>query len=169
MKSARFPVLGGLVVLVGLVAVACASTSTTTEPKTEPAPATPAPEVDAAVDAAKTEKPDAGPKEDAEAPAAECTDSANQNDCITCCSTAHEDGAGTYYIALSDCVCDPAQCQTECAATFCSDQNPDKACSDCIKAKTNTCAKAVQQACGNDPDCVLFTQCADKASCASKP
>ncbi len=166
MKSARFPVL---VVISVAALVACASTTKSTEPTIDPAPATPAPETDAAADAAKTSKPDAGPKEDAEAPPAECSDSADKNACITCCSEAHETGAGTYYIALSDCVCDPAQCAKECAASFCADQNPDKACGDCIAAVTNTCGKVVQQACGNDPDCVLFTQCADKASCASKP
>jgi len=143
----------------------------------------------AAIDEEKAptgEAPDAGapdgadattsttPKKDAapvDPPAGECVAEKTQTSCITCCSTKHEDGSGTYFVALIDCMCLPDNCARDCEKTLCDANNPqnaDSACQACVQAKNAKCATPIKTACQADPDCLAFDACIGASDCASK-
>ncbi len=104
--------------------------------------------------------------------AGECSSSATQTACVTCCSNAHQDGAGAYLVATIDCMCLPANCATECATTLCNADNPkgpDAKCTTCVNGKNAACAPAIKTACTADPECIAFDGCIGGSSCTSKP
>lgn len=106
-----------------------------------------------------------------DAPTGECSGEATSTACVSCCSKAHQDGAGTYLVATIDCMCLPANCEKECAATICNadnPKNPDTACSTCVTAKQNACAQAIKSACTSDPACVEFDACVGASECTTK-
>lgn len=127
-------------------------------------------------DAAKDSAPvdaankDAAPAPDA-APTGECGAEVAQTACVSCCSNKHQDGAGTYFVALVDCMCLAGNCAKECAATMCipdAPKNPDVACSNCVSAKNAACAASTTAACMADPACVAFDTCLAQSACPSK-
>jgi hypothetical protein len=106
-----------------------------------------------------------------DSPAGECSSSATQTACVQCCSTAHQDGAGAYLVATIDCMCVPANCSKECAATLCNADNPkgpDAECSTCLQAKNSACAPSIKSACTADPQCVAFDACIGGSDCTTK-
>ncbi len=101
----------------------------------------------------------------------ECSGEATQTACVSCCSKAHQDGAGAYLVATIDCMCMTANCEKDCADTLCNadnPKNPDATCTACVSAKNGACAQAIKSACTADPDCVAFDACVGESSCASK-
>ncbi len=100
-----------------------------------------------------------------------CGGEATYDACITCCETAHPQGANTYIGALVSCLCEPANCSTACSATLCASTpaNPDSTCSACLNTKSSGCGTDVQTACSADPDCVAFAGCLQTAACDAKP
>jgi hypothetical protein len=106
-----------------------------------------------------------------DAPTGECSSSTTQTACVQCCSTAHQDGAGAYLVATIDCMCLPANCAKDCAASLCladTPKNPDAACSTCVTAKNNACAPSIKSACTADPNCVAFDACVGASECTTK-
>jgi hypothetical protein len=106
-----------------------------------------------------------------EAATGECSSEATSTSCVSCCSKAHQDGAGAYLVATIDCMCLPANCAKECAATICNadnPKNPDAACSTCVTAKQNACAQSIKSACTADPACVEFDACVGASECTTK-
>ena len=105
-----------------------------------------------------------------DAPTGECSGEATQTSCVSCCSKAHQDGAGAYLVATIDCMCLPANCEKECSATICNanPKSPDAECSTCLSAKNNACAQAVKTACTADPSCVEFDACVGASECTTK-
>lgn len=114
------------------------------------------------------------PQKDASAPDApvgECSSSPTQTSCVSCCSKAHQDGAGAYLLATIDCMCVEEKCAKECEATLCNTdtpKNPDAECSSCVSAKNAQCAQAVKAACTAEPDCVAFDACVSASDCTIK-
>lgn len=107
----------------------------------------------------------------AETSTGECSGETTQSACISCCSKAHQDGAGAYLVATIDCMCLPANCEKDCAATLCNADNPkspDATCTTCVNGKNGACAQSIKSACTADPDCVAFDACVGESSCASK-
>jgi len=107
----------------------------------------------------------------ADAATGQCSGEATQTACVQCCSTAHQDGAGAYLVATIDCMCLPANCETECAATLCNadnPKNPDTKCGACVQGKNGACAQAIKTACTADPECVAFDACVGESSCTAK-
>ena len=106
-----------------------------------------------------------------DSPAGECSSSVTQTACVQCCSTAHQDGAGAYLVATIDCMCLPANCEKDCAATLCNadnPKNPDATCSTCVQGKNSACAPSIKNACTADPNCVAFDACVGASDCAIK-
>ena len=101
----------------------------------------------------------------------ECGGEATQTACVTCCSNKHMDGAGTYFVALIDCMCVADKCAKDCAKTLCDPNNPqnaDATCQGCVQAKTSACAPTVKTTCQADADCVAFDACVGKSDCGGK-
>jgi hypothetical protein len=114
------------------------------------------------------------PKKDAsvvDPPAGECAGEATQSACVSCCSKAHQDGAGAYLVATIDCMCLPANCETECATTLCNadnPKNPDSKCATCVNGKNAACAMSIKSACTAAPNCVAFDACIGDSGCTGK-
>ena len=107
----------------------------------------------------------------AETSTGECSGEATQSACISCCSKAHQDGAGAYRVATIDCMCLAAKCEKDCGATLCNANNPkapDAACTTCVNGKNGACSQSIKSACTADPDCVAFDTCVGESSCAAK-
>lgn len=107
----------------------------------------------------------------AETSTGECSGEATQTACVSCCSKAHQDGASAYLVATIDCMCLPANCEKDCAATLCNAANPkapDATCTTCVNGKNGACAQSIKSACTADPDCVAFDACVGESSCATK-
>ena len=107
----------------------------------------------------------------AETSTGECSGEATQTACVSCCSKAHQDGAGAYLVATIDCMCLPANCEKDCATTLCNadnPKNPDATCATCVNAKNGACAQSIKNACTADPNCVAFDACVGESSCTAK-
>ena len=154
--------------------VACSSASgtgimTETMPTAPVDGGAPKAAVDASKPAADPPKKDAAPVDPPTL--GECSSETTQSGCITCCSNKHADGSGTYFVALIDCMCLPANCAKDCAKTLCdpmSPQNADAQCQSCVQAKNSACAPSITTACAADPDCGLFDVCISKSNCSDK-
>lgn len=173
MKPSRLAVSFVPVALtLALVSSACSSGSKGSGTAQETIPTETQPE------AGGPKEPDAStaapPKKDAapvEPPAGECTAEPTQTKCVTCCSSKHEDGAGTYFVALIDCMCLADNCARDCEKTLCDPNNPqnaDTACQACVQSKNSKCATPIKSACQADPDCLAFDACIGASSCLSK-
>lgn len=107
----------------------------------------------------------------AETSTGECSGEATQTACVSCCSKAHQDGAGAYLVATIDCMCQPTNCEKDCAATLCNADNPkapDATCTTCVNGKNGACAPSIKSACTADPNCVAFDACVGESSCTAK-
>ncbi|HVH47329.1 MAG TPA: hypothetical protein VM925_33570 [Labilithrix sp.] len=114
---------------------------------------------------------DAGKGKDSGSDEPTCADTAKQLACGQCCAADHQEGAIVYQTAVSECMCDEANCATDCESTLCAAQpkNPDATCNTCFNAKQNACAQPVTDACSANADCVAFYQCLTSSGCANKP
>lgn len=155
-----------------VVSSGCSSSSKGTAVVEETTPTDQAPDASASsVPDATTSTP---PKKDAapiEPPEGECAAETTQTSCLTCCSSKHEDGSGTYFIALIDCMCLPDNCARDCEKTLCDADNPqnaDSTCQACVQAKNTKCATPIKTACQADPDCLAFDACIGASNCAAK-
>lgn len=172
MKTTSIALCSLAVALTLMASSGCSSGSTGTGVVEETTP------TDKAPDASRSSESDAmpatPPKKDAgpvEPPAGECVAEKTQTSCITCCSSKHEDGSGTYFVALIDCMCLPDNCARDCEKTLCDANNPqnaDSACQACVQAKNTKCATPIKTACQADPDCLAFDGCIGASDCAAK-
>lgn len=163
MKSAS------IVTALALLAIACTTTTTTTTP--DPAAGKTATATDGGkADAAKTpaDNTSGGPSE--EPPAPSCADETGQQACAQCCAADNQAGAKVYSDAVSQCMCEDANCATECAETLCASTpaNPDAACNTCFGEKQAACGEVVGTACGASADCMTFNKCLTDSGCATK-
>jgi hypothetical protein len=154
-----------------LVVVGCSSSSSSPAPATTTEPAAPAKEaghVDPPPVAPPAAALDAG---DDGAKPGECSSSADQTSCVSCCANAHVDGATTYYGTVMMCMCVTDKCQKDCESTFCNEDKPaapNATCNSCISSFQTSCATDIETACNADPDCVAFDQCIAQSDCLGK-
>jgi hypothetical protein len=161
---------------VSFLAIACTTTTTTTTPDTTTENKPTDPQADAgkpktpAADAGASSSSSSGGDKDKTPDAPECSDTTTGQECIQCCAEAHTKGYQAYMGTLIKCLCEAAQCATECATTICgtTPKNPDAACNDCINSKAQSCEKPLETACTASQDCMDFTQCGAEASCNTK-
>jgi hypothetical protein len=92
--------------------------------------------------------------------------------CISCCFDNHPDGAATYFDTLTNCACHTgATCHSvaNCYNSLCKGNDPSPACDTCLSnPDAGDCYNNADKACGNDPDCVAFFDCALNV-CAPPP
>ena len=162
-------------VLSAVFLLACAKTvvDSIPNPETDKNATTPTPTKDAGKDATTTKKPPPKdePADDPEPTGGECSNETTFDTCLDCCTTAHEDGANTFYGTYIDCLCTTA-CASECSLSLCDAANPtapDAACDACISANGNACQADVAAACSADPDCIAFDKCIGDSQCQTKP
>lgn len=161
-----------------LFAFACTTTTTTTtapDPTAEQKPTDPGTSAETA-DPAKTA--DAGSASSsgdggntAPTPGAPaCSDTTDEQSCITCCAKEHPQGAQVYMGAVLECICEESTCATECASTLCAAKpvGADATCNDCFGKKSQSCGSAVLKACSASADCKAFSQCTEKADCSNR-
>lgn len=170
-------VLASASVVSTILLFACAKTvvdevpATDTE-KTEP---TKTPAKDAGTTAPKdsgtTKKPPVDEEEEEPTGAGQCASEATFDTCLDCCTTAHQDGADTFYGSYINCLCTTA-CATECSVSLCDTANPtqpDVECEACITNNGNACQADVSAACSADPNCIAFDKCIGDSQCQTKP
>jgi hypothetical protein len=168
-------------VVLGIFLFACAKTVIDQSPTTDGNSATlPAPSKgkDAGATSADDSAPDASSKKTTppqdNPPATgggDCSSETSRDNCIQCCSTAHQTGSDTFYGTLIQCLCTTA-CVSECSASLCDQNNPtqpDATCNACIQSNGSSCQNDVSTACSADPDCVAFNQCLQTSACNTKP
>jgi hypothetical protein len=84
--------------------------------------------------------------------------------CVACCFANHPDGSATYFDTLTNCACKTgATCHsaTICLNNLCKGYDPSPACDKCLSnPDAGDCYNNADKACGNDPDCVAFFDCA---------
>jgi hypothetical protein len=119
---------------------------------------------------------DAGSVPDSSVADLACDSMSTDDLCVACCTNNHPSGSMTYDNALYDCVCGPPVgtqgiCQSQCASTDCSaaaDAGSSEAGDPCdvctsqsVASDGGACASSVNSMCGQDPDCLAFSNCVD--------
>jgi hypothetical protein len=106
---------------------------------------------------------------------APCTDA---GDCVSCCKDHHEAGARMYARLVTDCICEPGMCHSECATESCArdaqaQPQANDACDLCVSSKLSdvtpdagACVIPVTLQCNQVADCALFVNCSTQAGCA---
>ena len=102
-----------------------------------------------------------------------CAATGSNNDCQTCCYTAHTDAYNAFADALSSCACKPGNCDTDCAATACASPPAaaDATCIACLKkVQTGVCKSDIDAVCSSPTGaCYPFARCVITSDCNSKP
>ncbi len=126
---------------------------------------------DAAADAGKKppglSPPDAGEPTN---PDTACKKQTGREQCNTCCTGNHLNGAAAYQTALIACACNgtadagDGPCASICADTVCSASStePDEACQTCIQGLMTSdglCVRPTSEACQAEPDCMNLQGC----------
>jgi hypothetical protein len=160
-------------VLSAVFLLACAKTVVDQIPanETDKTATVPAPVKDAGKDATTKKPPPPPEEEEPEPTAGQCASETTFDTCLDCCSTAHQQGADTFYGSYISCLCTTA-CATECSLSLCDSANPtapDVDCDDCITTNGNSCQADVSAACSADPDCIAFDKCIGDSQCQTKP
>lgn len=162
-------------VLSAIFLLACAKTvvDAVPEPETNKNATVPTPAKDAGPrDSGTTKKPPVNNDDEEPAPTGgQCASETTFDTCLDCCSTAHEDGANTFYGTYINCLCTDA-CATECSLSLCdtaNPTNPDAACNACITNNGSMCQAEVSAACSADPNCIAFDKCIGDSDCDTKP
>lgn len=102
----------------------------------------------------------------------QCATATTFDACMSCCSSAHQNGSDTFYGTLIDCLCRPQNCAYDCDTTMCNPiapTQPDAYCNACIQQYSGSCQNSVSAACNSDPDCVAFDKCVGDSQCSNKP
>ena len=114
---------------------------------------------------------DAGPVDAPTDPS--CAGATSNNDCQTCCYTAHTDAYNAFADALTSCACKPGNCDTSCAATACASPPAasDATCITCLKSvQTGACKSDIDAVCASPTGaCYPFARCVITSDCNSKP
>jgi hypothetical protein len=92
-----------------------------------------------------------------------CSSDIDAETCIICCEGVDMEGAKTFFTAFGDCACtSPGTCASECGSSYCAGTTATMACDTCLtSALSGACNAPVAKACGADPDCIAFNNCAN--------
>ena len=87
-----------------------------------------------------------------------CKNAATRNDCLDCCTAAHQTGSDFYLSTYQTCLCDnPGDCALDCGTDFCATGTlSDIFCQFCIQS--STCDPANK--CMTNSDCSAYLDCA---------
>jgi hypothetical protein len=108
----------------------------------------------------------------------DCSTTATQTDCITCCDNNFNGGYGKLVDAvITQCGCTAgAKCNSACGMDMvCTDPNATMigqaciACLNMVDFQKDACGMAVAKTCTADPDCIGANQCTQASMCSTKP
>jgi hypothetical protein len=99
--------------------------------------------------------------------AATCAKKTTSQDCGTCCLDKTPNALDAADKVFGDCMCAPAACATQCAASVCSmtqNQNqPTAECSTCLQTNEMACGAKADATCNADPTCKAAEACYETA------
>ncbi len=153
-----------------LLAIACTTTTTTTSSSSSSGSSG----TDGGKDAGKSSSSSSSGSTDEEdsgtSTGGTCADESTLQACANCCASEYPKGAAAYQKAIFDCLCKPANCETECSATACAatPKDPDQACNTCLDTKQDSCQQEFSDSCSASSDCVDFAKCLQDNECAKK-
>jgi hypothetical protein len=85
--------------------------------------------------------------------------------CRQCCGDGHSEGHQAYDTAYTACVCQAANCGSQCQQSVCAtpaNPGPTPSCNSClgdVTGATGACAPATVQAACTDPSCAAYITC----------